>query len=455
LESQWKQNMAQHKLYLAVALTVSLFLTNAPAWSAKKRQDNVQSLLVKRQYKAALGPLQANAKAGSAKAQYQLGNLYRLGLGVAVDREKAAYWYGKAATGGHAKAKRILKRMSVPIPKTEKQIGLRVNTKSPEGEPDFRVLAERKVKGQSWLTLAAARGLPAVIDNLTKKPDTTFKNTSGDALLAAARSGKAGTVAILLNKGADPNSKDSAGQSATMIAASYGRVDTLRTLVAVVPDLVMNDNKGISVLGKSSVNCNVDAYKLLSDAGAKDKDASTPTLTRILQNCDHADVYFKDARPNALNATDAAGRSVFWHAAGKLDAVQLGALLAAGADPILADQQGYTPLHAAALAGRADNIAVLLSAVAGQTSSSINGVTPLMLAAYVGCVDCIQKLPHENVAINAKDNAGNSALMYAVLGKQKRSAEVLVSFGANLNAQNESGDTPIKLGKRIAMELRE
>jgi ankyrin repeat protein len=445
--------MAQLKFYFAVAMTASLFLTSTSAWPAKKRQDSVQSLLIKRQYKAALGQLQASAKAGNTKAQYQLANLYRLGLGGAVDLEKATFWYGKAAAGGHVKAKKILKRLRVPIPDTEKQIGLRGNAKSAPGEPDYNGLTERKVKGQTWLTLAAARGLPAVIDKLTKQPNPDFKTASGEALLAAARSGKAGTVAILLNRGADPNSKDSTGQSATMIAASYGKVDALRTLVAVVPDLVARDDSGLGALGKTSMYCNLEAFKLLSDAGAKDKDASTPTLTRILQNCDHPEIYFKDARPNALNATDAAGRSVFWHAAAKLDAEQLSALLTAGADPTLADQDGYTPLHAAASAGRADNITVLLKGVVGPTNPAANGATPLMLAAYVGCADCLQNLPHQGAALDAKDAAGNSALMYAVLGHQKNSANMLVSFGANLNAQNESGDTPKKLGRRIAMEL--
>lgn len=445
--------MAQHKIFIAVTLAATLCLTSTETWAAKKRQDNVQSLLIKRQYKAALAQLQSNAKAGNPKAQYQLANLYRLGLGVQVDREKATFWYGKAAAGGNAKAKKILKRLNIAIPNSEKPTGIRGNTNSAGGEPDFRSLADRKVQGQSWLTLAAARGLPAVIEKLTNQQTRTQKDDTDQALIVAARSGKAGTVAILLNKGANPNSKDSAGQTATMVAASYGKIDTLRTLVAVVPDLLALDEKGVGALGKTSINCNSDAFKFLSEAGARDKENPTPTLTRVLQNCDHPEVFFKDARPNALNATDALGRSVFWHAAGKLNADLLNTLLTAGADPTLADQQGYTPLHSAALSGRADNIKVLLNAAIDPAVPTAQGVTALMLSAFVGCVDCLQVLPHERSALDAKDKTGNSALMYALLGKHKATANALISWGANLNAQNASGDTPRKLGKRITAEL--
>jgi ankyrin repeat protein len=445
--------MARHKIFLAVTLAATLCMTGAETWAAKKRQDSVQLLLIKRQYKTAVVQLQANAKAGNTKAQYQLANLYRLGLGVEVDWDKARFWYSKAAAGGSAKAQKILKRMNVAIPNSQKPAALRGNTMGVEGEADFKSLAERNVQGQSWLTLASARGLPKVIDKLTRTPDPAFKNIASEALLAAARSGKVGTVAILLNKGADPNSKDSAGQSATMVAASYGKVDALRTLVAVTPDLVAKDNKGVSALGKTSTYCNLEAFKLLSEAGAKDKEPPTPTLARILQNCDHPEVYFKDARPNALNATDTSGRSVFWYASAKLEADQVKTLVTAGADPMLADLQGFTPLHAAAIAGRADNIAVLLNAAADPASLTNNGVTALMLASYVGCTECLQTLPHDSQALDSKDAVGNSALMYALLGKQKAAANALISFGANANAQNVSGDTPKKLGKRIAQKL--
>jgi cell division septation protein DedD len=48
--------------------------------------------------------LQARAQAGDAEAEYQLGEAYRAGRGVAPDPETAIMWYRRAAVAGHIRA---------------------------------------------------------------------------------------------------------------------------------------------------------------------------------------------------------------------------------------------------------------------------------------------------------------------------------------------------------------
>ena len=48
--------------------------------------------------------LQAKAQAGDADAEYQLGEAYRSGRGVAPDPETAIMWYRRAAVAGHIRA---------------------------------------------------------------------------------------------------------------------------------------------------------------------------------------------------------------------------------------------------------------------------------------------------------------------------------------------------------------
>ena len=48
------------------------------------------------------------AGAGSADAQYQIGNIYRRGLGVKQSNVHAIEWYQKAAKQGHEKARNKL-----------------------------------------------------------------------------------------------------------------------------------------------------------------------------------------------------------------------------------------------------------------------------------------------------------------------------------------------------------
>ena len=47
----------------------------------------------------------AAAEQGHLEAQYQLGYCYENGIGVPVNVEKAKFWYGKAAEGGHGSAR--------------------------------------------------------------------------------------------------------------------------------------------------------------------------------------------------------------------------------------------------------------------------------------------------------------------------------------------------------------
>jgi TPR repeat protein len=52
--------------------------------------------------------LKERAEKGDAEAQYQLGNVYYFGKGVAVDHDKANEWYQKAADNDHRYAERAL-----------------------------------------------------------------------------------------------------------------------------------------------------------------------------------------------------------------------------------------------------------------------------------------------------------------------------------------------------------
>ena len=50
---------------------------------------------------------QKEARAGDANTQYKLGMLYKYGLGVEEDKNKALFWFKKAADQGHMKARRV------------------------------------------------------------------------------------------------------------------------------------------------------------------------------------------------------------------------------------------------------------------------------------------------------------------------------------------------------------
>ncbi len=55
-------------------------------------------------YKAALKECRPLAERGDVKAQYELGNMYYLGMGAPQDDAPAMRWWRKAAEQGHASA---------------------------------------------------------------------------------------------------------------------------------------------------------------------------------------------------------------------------------------------------------------------------------------------------------------------------------------------------------------
>ncbi len=81
------------------------------------------------------------AEQGQAEAQYNLGDMYQLGLGVPRDYQEAAQWCRLAAEQGHAGAQALLGAMYY--------LG--------QGVPRDDALAHM------WVTLAAAHGIAVAV----------------------------------------------------------------------------------------------------------------------------------------------------------------------------------------------------------------------------------------------------------------------------------------------------
>lgn len=90
------------KNVLAAIVTVAVLLGAAPV-SAGDFKTGL-SAYQKRDYATALREWTSIAEQGDADAQYNLGQMYRLGKGVMKDYAEAADWYYKAAKHGVADA---------------------------------------------------------------------------------------------------------------------------------------------------------------------------------------------------------------------------------------------------------------------------------------------------------------------------------------------------------------
>ena len=131
-------------------------------------------------------------------------------------------------------------------------------------------------------------------------------------------------------------------------------------------------------------------------------------------------------------------------------------LLKHGADPLARDDQGNTPFHYLVQLefydGWTDLVRRFLKIDGSLTVTNNNGQTVLHLATSGRNPEVLEILLQHGAEIDAKDEAGNTPLHIACRGLEHTHSshttimvETLVRYGANINAKNDSQHTPIQL----------
>jgi hypothetical protein len=118
-------------------------------------------------------------------------------------------------------------------------------------------------------------------------------------------------------------------------------------------------------------------------------------------------------------------------------------LLKEGADVNVRDEQGWTPLHHAAMRGAASVVLLLLEKGADVNARASDGATPLHMAAAYSNPNVVDLLISKGADVNAKDNSGRTPLHYAVMNSSLSTVELLLSRKANPNAADNEGRTPL------------
>ncbi len=225
--------------------------------------------------------------------------------------------------------------------------------------------------GETALEIAASQGLTDIV-RLLLEVDGNIAAVGGDALLAAAYSGRTETVRFLLDAGADKNAASEWGWTALTHAVSMGAHDTVKLLLEAGFDVNVRHSYG----------------------------NTTPLIIAAMENRPKTARVLLDAGAD-MNATAADGSTALIFAAELQEPDVTDILLQYGADTDIANESGWTALLAAADNGYADTVRLLLRAAADIDMPNQDGKTALMLAEEKG---------HEEVARLLRE-----AMKYATL----------------------------------------
>ncbi len=278
------------------------------------------------------------------------------------------------------------------------------------------------------------------------------------ALMEAALWGQTEVVSLLLKAGANPNMVDKSqlrdcelaynfdipkgGNTALMNAVTKGHVKVVTLLLEAGAD------PNIKTLDGTPPLMNAAQFKSRNDV----------EIVSILLSC-KADPNIKRDKRNIVTFRPQADWTVLMYATdiGHTEVVKL--LLEAGAHPNIQDDDSLAALKIAANKGHTEIVRLLLKAGANPNIKNKHGATALMAAADNGHVDVVKELLDEksykpnmnviekvynlfsknkaiNIDLNATNNHGMSALMWAANKGHAEIVRLLLDAGADSNIKD-------------------
>ena len=335
--------------------------------------------------------------------------------------------------------------------------------------------------GETALMTAARTGRVEAVQVLLDhgaNPDAREASKGQTALMWAAAEDNAGVVRALVAAGADvqartstsldltPNEPGDKGFTALLFAVRAGQLAAAEALIAAGADVndTLADGTGALVLATLSAHYDMGVFLLEhgADPNAGDQgwtalhqlawtrrpsrgpttvgpvargDVDSLTLARVLVahgadlnspiTKEAVEIYVGRNQMNRLGATP------FFMAASRVDVEYMRLLAASGANPFLQNDDGTTPLMAAAGVGL-----------------WFPGESPGTPEEAAAAVEFVLGLGADATTVDAN---GDTALHGAAYWDSPRAIELLVSAGAELDVENGKGWTPLRIADGVAI----
>ena len=275
----------------------------------------------------------------------------------------------------------------------------------------------------------------------------------------AASYGHIEIVQMLIAAGADVNAEGGRSGTPLYLAANGGHLGIVEILLTAGAEVTPRSDLN-NPLRAATSHGHVEIVRVLISAGAEvngaDRYRSTPLLIAAGRHSEIVEMLL--AAGAHVNTVDDYGRTPLHRAAesGQIEIVKM--LIAAGALVNTEDERGGTPFLDAAARGFFDILAALIAAGADATATNDQGRTALHMVVRKYSVrtveeeqqageeilawiaEGVKKLVDAGVDVNARDDAGQTALH---LADTRAAAQALIDAGAEINPRDAVGITPL------------
>ncbi len=320
----------------------------------------------------------------------------------------------------------------------------------------LEILGDRAWSSRLGDARARAKLMQKVQEGLRREAEMSASGDVGPILTREQAgmliSGQRKDTLAWLAEGGDPNARDTAGESAMVLAVNSGDDEILMSLIRHGGNVNTVDRGGRPLLMHAQLQYLGHMVQQLLDADA-DVHVSDPETghTPLTVAADRGDVYTTALlldRGADINRRGAERVTALHLAArkGYLELINL--LVERGADLELRQNTQYTPLMVAVQYGRLDATKHLVALGAELDAKTSANTTPLAIAVWRGNAEIMRYLIDAGANVDVVININNdSLLMGAVQGGHVEAAALLLDSGADVSLRNKRGKTALNLSK--------